>query len=210
MTIKVLIADVNLLFMEILAKRFSETTDIKIVAQAKDGLDVLEKVRLSKPDIVLMEIGMPHLNGIETSLALNKEFPGIKTIALTNHTERFHVKDMLKAYAWGYLLKNCTYDQLVDAITQVHAGKKYFSTDVEGIIIENYLERESPVTKKLTERESRILKLLAEGKSIREISEMLFVSIKTVGTHKQNVFNKLGFENMAQLIKYALNNGIAS
>ena len=213
MPIKVLIADDNQLFREILARRFTDATDIEIVAQAEDGLEVLEKVRLSKPDIVLMDIGMPRLNGMDTTMALRKKFPDIKTIALTIHDEKAYIKGMLEAGAWGYLLKNCKYDQLVDAIMQVYNGKKYLSTDVAEIIIQDYLEHDSWGTMKLTkltERESEVLKLLAEGRSIREISEALFISIKTVGSHKRNIFDKLEFENMAQLIKFALKNGIVS
>lgn len=210
MTIKVLIADDNRLFREILAIRFRETTDIEIVAMAVDGLDVLEKVRISKPDIVLMDIRMPRMNGIDTTMALSKEFPDIKVIALTTFDEKIYIRGMLEANAQGYMLKDSTYDQLVEAIKQVYAGKKYFSADIEGIILEDYLGRASRETIKLTKRESEILKLLAEGKSIREISEALFVSIKTVGTHKQNIFDKLEFDNMAQLIKFALSNGIVS
>ena len=213
MTIKVLIADDNQLFREILAKLFKDATDIEIVAQAEDGLEVLEKVRLSKPDIVLMDIAMPRLNGMDTTLALLKNFPDIKTIALTTHDEKAYIKGMLEAGAWGYLLKNCKYDQLVDAIVQVYNGKKYISTDVTEIIIQDYLKQDSQGTTKLpklTERESEVLTLLAEGKSIREISEALFISIKTVGSHKENIFEKLEFENMTQLIKFAIKNGIIS
>lgn len=208
MAIKVLIADDNQLFREILAIRFRDTTDIEVIAQAEDGLEVLEKVRISKPNVILMDIRMPRMNGIDTTLALHKECPDIKVIALTTFNEKIYIKGMLEAHACGYLLKDSTFEQLVEAITKVHSGKKYFSTDVEGIIIKDYLGQTSQEATKLTKRESEILKLLAHGKSIREISELLFVSIKTVGTHKQNVFNKLGFDNMTQLIKYALNNGI--
>jgi len=210
MIVKVLIADDNRLFREILAIRFRDTTDIEVIAQASDGMEVLEKVRISKPDVILMDIRMPRLNGIETTLALHKEYPEIKVIALTTFNEKIYIKGMLEAYAWGYLLKDSTYEQLVEAIKQVHSGKKYFSSDIEGIIIEDYLGRSPKESVKLTKRESEILKLLADGKTIRDISESLFVSIKTVGTHKLNIFDKLGFDNMTQLIKYALNNGIVS
>jgi len=210
MTIKVLIADDNQLFGELLAKRFAETSDIEVVAQADTSSEVLQKTKLSKPDIILMDIGMPHLNCIDITMALRKNFPDIKIIALTAHNDRINIKGMLEANAWGYLLKSCTYDQLVDAITQVHDGKKYLSSDVKEFLIEDYLEQESKGKMKLTDRESEILKSLAEGKSIREISEMFLISIKTVGTHKQNIFEKMNFENMTQLIKFAIKNGIIS
>lgn len=213
MSIKVLIADDNRLFREILARLFKDSTDIEIVAQAEDGMEVLEKVQLTRPDIVLMDIAMPRLNGMDTTMSLLKKFPDIKTIALTAHDDKAYIKGMFGAGAWGYLLKSCKYDQLVEAITQVFNGKKYISTDVAEIIIKDYLEQDNTGTTKfpkLTERESEVLTLLAEGRSIREISEALFISIKTVGSHKENIFEKLEFENMAQLIKFAVKNGIVS
>jgi len=213
MPIKVLIADDHKLLRELLADFLTNSTDIVVVAQAENGQQVLEKVRLSKPDVVLMDIEMPRMNGIDTTQALLKEFPEIKTIALSMHDEKAYIKSMFEAGAWGYLLKNCAYDQLVGAINQVYNGKKYLDTDVSAVIIQDYLEHFSWGTVKnpeLTERESEVLQLLAEGKTIREISEALFISIKTVGTHKQNIFDKLGFENIAQLIKFALKRGIVS
>lgn len=210
MPIKVLIADDHQLFREGLTNLLADAADIEVIAQAENGQEVLEKVRFSKPDIVLMDIGMPLLNGIDTTIALRKEFPDIKTIALSMHDEKTYVKGMFEAGAWGYLLKNCAYDQLVDAIIQVYNGEKYLDTHATKVIIQDYLKNDSWGMTKLTERESEVMKLLAEGRSIREISETLFISIKTVGSHKQNIFDKLEFENMAQLIKFALKNGIVS
>lgn len=210
MPIKVLIADDHQLFREGLTNLLADAADIEVIAQAENGQEVLEKVRFSKPDIVLMDIGMPLLNGIDTTMALCKEFPDIKTIALSMHDEKTYIKGMLEAGAWGYLLKNCAYDQLVNAIIQVYNGEKYLDTNATRVIIQDYLKNDSWGMMKLTERESEVLKLLAEGRSIREISEALFISIKTVGSHKQNIFDKLEFENMAQLIKFALKNGIVS
>jgi len=213
MSIKVLIADDHKLLRELLADFLNGSTDIDVVAQAGNGHEVLEKVRISRPDVILMDIEMPHMNGIDTTAALIKEFPDIKTIALSMHDEKPYIKSMFEAGAWGYLLKNCAYEQLGGAIRQVYNGKKYLDTDVAGVIIQEYLEHFSwgPLKpSELTERESEVLKLLAEGKSIREISEGLFISCKTVGTHKQNIFEKLEFENMVQLIKFALKNGIVS
>lgn len=213
MSIKVLIADDNQLFREILARLFTDSTNIEIVAQAEDGVDVLAKVVQSKPDIVLMDIAMPCLNGIDTTQELTRKYPDIKTIALTSYSDKAYIKGMFEAGAWGYLLKNCSYDQLVEAIIQVSNGKKYMSSEVTDIIVQDYLGLDAKGTVKLprlTDRETEVLRHLAEGKSVREISETLFISIKTVGTHKQNIFDKMGFENMTQLIKFALKNGIVS
>lgn len=210
MKINILLADDNQLFREIMAERFKETDDIEVIAEAEDGQEIFEKVRIFNPEIILMDIGIPCMKGIETTKSLYREFPDIKVIALTTRKEKSYIKGMLEANAWGYLLKSSSYEQLVDSIRQIHSGRKCLSTSVEKIIIDDYLGRNSKGSESLTNRESEILKSLAEGKSIREISEKLFISIKTVGTHKQNIFDKLQFENMAQLIKYALKNGIVS
>ena len=213
MPIKVLIADDHKLLRELLADFLNDSSDIDVVAQAGNGLEVLEKVKSSKPDVVLMDIEMPNLNGIDTTAALHKEFPDIKTIALSMHDEQPYIRSMFEAGAWGYLLKNCAYDQLGSAINQVYNGRKYLDNDVSGSIIEDYLEHFSWGTKKqteLTDRESEVLKLLAEGSSVREISDTLFISVKTVGSHKQNIFDKLEFGNMAHLFKFAFKNGIVS
>lgn len=210
MKIKILIADENKLFTELLAKRLEENTEIEIIAQAEDGPEILEKAKILTPDILLMDIGIPRLNCIETSMILRKELPNTKIIALTTHKEKIYIRSMLEVKAWGYLLKDCNFDQLVEAVYQVFEGNKYFCNDVKDIIFEDYLEHDSNKKLKLTERELEILKLLAEGKSTREISEKSFISVKTVGTHKQNIFEKLEFKNMAELIKFGLKNGIVT
>lgn len=210
MIIKILIADDNRLFRDILAIRFREISDIEVVAKAADGLEVLEKVGSVQPDIVLMDIRMPGMNGIETTQVLSKDHPEIKVIALTTFNETVYIKGMIEAKARGYILKDSTFEQLVEAIRQVYAGKKFFSPDIEGIILEDYLMRNTEKPKKLTERESKVLKLLAEGRSTKEISKELFISIKTVGTHKQNIYGKLCIDNMAQLMNFAIKNGVVS
>ncbi len=211
MPIKVIIADDHKLFREGLSNLLTDANNIEIISQAENGRQVLDQVRFNVPDIILMDIGMPILNGIDTTIALRSDYPDIKVIALSMHADKTYVKGMIEAGAWGYLMKNCTYDQLVDAINQVYTGKKYLGADAAEVIIQDYLDQETRGINKpadLTERESEILKLLAEGQSIREIADKLFISIKTVGTHKQNIFDKLGFENTAHLVKYALKNGI--
>jgi DNA-binding NarL/FixJ family response regulator len=213
MSIKVLIADDNKLLRVLLTDFINKMSDIEVSAQACDGFEVLEKVRSSNPDVILMDIEMPNLNGIDATAALHKEFPDIKTIALSIHDEQSFIRRMFEAGASGYLLKNCAYDHLEVAINQVYIGNKYLDNDVSGTIIQDYLEHLSSGTKKqieLTERENEVLKLLAEGSSVREISDTLFISVKTVGSHKQSIFDKLEFENMAHLYKFAFKNGIIS
>ena len=213
MSIKILIADDHQLFREGLVNLLSDSSEIEIIAQAEDGKETIEKARKLNPDIVIMDIGMPVINGIEATGILQKELPDIKVIALTMHSDKHYVKGMLEAGACGYLFKNCTYDQLIEAINTVYAGKKYLSDIITEVIIQDYMGKEENIPNDdpdLTERESEILKLFAEGKQTREISELLFVSVKTVGTHKQHILEKLNLKTITDLIKYALKKGIIS
>jgi len=211
MKIKLLLADENKLFRTLLTERFLTTLDIEVVAEAGKFKEILEKASLINPDIVLTEIDSPNLNGIEITKSLQKKMPTVKVVALTNSFEKGIIKCMLEAKAWGYLMKNESFEQIRDNLRKIHSGKKILSPDVQNLLIDEFID--SKGTKNvnpLTKRESEILKLLAEGKSIREISETFFISIKTTGTHKQNIFEKMGFSNLTQLVRYALKDGIIS
>ena len=208
MAIKLIIADDHQLFREGLVKLLSNSDDIEIIAQAENGKDVIQKAKELKPDIVLMDIGMPEINGIEACRIIRDENPKIYVLALSMHEEKEYIKDILDAGASGYILKNSTYDQLTQAIRSVHKGNKYLSEKVTEIIIQDYLNDTNDEIEKLSKREFEILKLFAEGKSSREIAEGLFISIKTVGTHKQHILKKLDLKTNADMVKYALKSGI--
>ncbi|MCX6256694.1 MAG: response regulator transcription factor [Bacteroidia bacterium] len=213
MPIKVIIVDDHRLFREGLVNLLLDSNDIEIVAEAENGHDAITKSKEFKPDVVIMDIGMPVLNGVEATKLLLKELPDIKIIALSMHSDRQYIKGMLEAGASGYLFKNCTYNQLIEAVNSVNSGKIYLENEITEGLIHDYLHKEESIhdnTPNLTERELEILKLIAEGKSTREIGEILFISIKTVGTHKQNILVKLGLNTNTDLIKYALKKGIAS
>ena len=213
MSIKVIVADDHQLFREGLVNMLSDSSEIEIVAQAENGKDAIAKANKFYPDVVLMDIGMPVMNGVEATAHLMKHYPDIKIIALSMHADKHYIKGMLEAGAFGYLFKNCSYHQLIEAINTVYSGKKYLSDEITEVLIHDYLgkEKKAPeVDTKLTKRESEILKLLAEGKAIREISELLFVSIKTVGTHKQHILEKLNLKTTTDLVKYSLKKGIIS
>ena len=210
MGIKVLIADDHQLFREGMVNLLSNVEAIEVIGQAKDGKETIERARQLQPDVILIDIGMPLMNGIDATRILKKEYPSIKVIAVSMHSDRQFVKGILEAGADGYLLKNCTYRQLIDAIHSVVSGKKYLSDEITGMIIQGYLEPsdyDEEGNEELSEREIEILKLYAEGKSTREISEKLFISVKTVGTHKQHIFDKLNLNSNADLVKYALKRG---
>lgn len=211
MKIKVLIADDHQLFREGLVNLLFAAPDIEVIAQAKDGKEAVEKARHFKPDVVLIDIGMPIMNGIEATGVLKKELPDVKIVAVSMHSDRQYVKGILEAGADGYLLKNCTYRQLTDAIKSVFEGKKYLSEDITELVITGYLDpskTESDSYSELSEREKEIFLLFAEGKSTREISEKLFISVKTVGTHKQHILDKLKLKNNADMVKYAIKKGL--
>lgn len=211
MAIKVLIADDHQLFREGLVNLISSAPDIEVIGEAKDGKEATEKTKELKPDVVLIDIGMPEMNGIEATRILKKQQSEVKVIAVSMHSDRQFVKGILEAGADGYLLKNCTYRQLINAIKSVVEGKKYLSDDITEMVIQGYLDPAEEVNDNqsdLSERELEILKLYAEGKSTREISEKLFISVKTVGTHKQHIFEKLGMKSNADMVKYAIKEGL--
>lgn len=211
MATKVLIADDHQLFREGLVNLISSAPDIEVIAEAKDGKEATEKSQKLKPDVVLIDIGMPVMNGIEATRIIKKENPKIKIIAVSMHSDRQFVKGILEAGADGYLLKNCTYRQLIEAVQSVISGKKYLSDDITEMVIQGYLDPEdenSEGQKDLSDRELEVLKLYAEGKSTREIGEKLFISVKTVGTHKQHIFEKLDINSNADMIKYAIKEGL--
>lgn len=211
MKIKVLIADDHQLFREGIVNLLFAAPDIEVIAQAKDGKEAIEKTKFHKPDVLLIDIGMPVMNGIDATQILKKEKPEVKIIAVSMHSDKQYVKGILKAGADGYLLKNSTYQQLTDAIRAVYNGKKTISDDITDLLIDGYLDSsgtESDVFSKLSERELEVLKLYAEGKTTREISEKLFISVKTVGTHKQNILGKLELKSNADMVKIALKNGL--
>jgi DNA-binding NarL/FixJ family response regulator len=213
MSIKILIADDHKLFREGLITLLTESSEIEIIGQAENGKQAIEKAKKLNPDILIIDIGMPVISGIEATSILKSEMPGLKIIALTMHSEKHFVKGMLEAGAYGYLFKNCAYDELMRAIKTVYSGKKYLSDEITELVIHDYIAKpqdageEEPV---LSEREMEILKLFAEGKSSREISETLFISVKTVGTHKQHILNKLEISSTADMVKYAIKKGIIS
>lgn len=213
MPIKVLVVDDHQLFRLGLVNMLSESPNIEVVAEATNGSDAIEKVATYHPDIVLMDIGMPGQNGIEVTTYLQQNFSESRIIALSMHTDKHYIKAMLEAGASGYLFKNCTFNQLLEGITTVHEGKKYLDGEATEVLIHSYLGHEDSPNEivhdvKLSERESEVLKLIAEGKTTREVSEKLFISVKTVGTHKQNILEKLELGSTADLIKYALKKGI--
>lgn len=211
MTIRILITDDHQLFREGIANLLSASPQIEIVGQAENGQQAIEKAKQLKPDIVIMDLSLPVVNGVDATRILHKEVPATKVLVLSMHADKNYIKEALEAGASGYLFKDCTYDQLIEAINTVYQGKKYLSNKITEVLIHDYLNRDEVTPDNdqgLSERESEILRLIAEGKSTREIADSLFISVKTVGTHKQHVLEKLNLQSTAGLIKYAIKKGI--
>lgn len=211
MTIKIVVADDHQLFREGLVNLLESDDRIQVIGQAENGEIAIKKALELKPDILLTDIAMPNMNGMEATRNLKKQLPELKIIAVSMHSDRQFVKGMLTAGTDAYLLKNCTHQQLLDAVHSVYNGKKYLSEDITEMVISGYLDGSGTNDDKynqLSEREKEIFLLLAEGVSTREIGDKLFISVKTVGTHKQNILEKLELKNNSDIVKYALKKGL--
>jgi len=211
MAIRILITDDHQLFREGIANLLAASPQIEIVGQAEDGQEAIEKARKLKPDIVMMDLSLPVINGVDATRILHNELPETKILVLSMHADKNYIKEALEAGAFGYLFKDCTYDQLIEAINTVYHGKNYLSDKITEVLIQDYLNKEEADPDNdqgLSERESEILKRIAEGKPTREIADLLFISVKTVGTHKQHILEKLNLKSTAGLIKYAIKKGI--
>lgn len=211
MKIKVLVTDDHQLFREGLVNLLFSAPDIEVIGQAIDGADAITKVNHLQPDVLLIDIAMPNMNGIDATRELRKKMPELKIVAVSMHSDKQYVKGILEAGADGYLLKNCTYRQLTDAIKSVYAGKKYLSEDITEMVINGYLDSSNSELDEyniLSEREKEIFLLYAEGQTTRDIGEQLFISVKTVGTHKGHILEKLGLKNNSDIIKYAIKKGL--
>ena len=212
MTIKILLADDHKIVFDSLKSLLDRQPDMQVVGGAENGRVAVAQVHELRPDIVIMDVTMPKLNGIEATRQITSQYPEIKVVALSMHADKQFVTGILSAGASGYLTKNCSFDELVKAVRLVAANKKYLCPDVTGIVIEESLSggsgTGSTATDHLTAREREILQLLAEGKTIKQIAEQLFLSIKTIYTHRDQIMKKLHVENMAELTKLALRDGL--
>jgi two-component system, NarL family, response regulator NreC len=211
MPIKIIFADDNKLIRELLANYVVDMKDIQVLAQAENGKEAIDLAYNLHPDVVVMDIDMPVMDGVQATSRLRDELPEVKVIALTMHSKTQVIRKMLEAGAMGYLSKNCTSDELVKAINIVNSGGKYLSEEITDIVIKDYLSKDEETPSKsedLSEREVEILKLIVDGVPVSSIADKLFVSVKTVNTHRQNILEKLELKSTADLVKYALKKGI--
>jgi DNA-binding NarL/FixJ family response regulator len=214
MAIRVLIADDHKIVRDGLRTLLEGEREIKVVGEAADGWSAVKMASRLTPDIVIMDIGMPDLNGIEATREIIGRVSKVKVIALSMHSDKRFVVGMLKAGAVGYLLKDCAFDELNLAIQTILAGQVYLSPQITGIVVDDYLhvtsDQDTSVLSKLSSRERQVLQLLAEGKSTKEIAFDLSLSIKTIETHRQHIMNKLDLYSVAELTKVAVREGLTS
>lgn len=214
MSISVIIADDHKIVRDGLRTLLETQPDIAVVAEAEDGRSAVQQVSSFSPDVVIMDIAMPDLNGIEATRQIVQNRPGVKVIALSMHSDKRFVGEMLKAGASGYLLKDCAFEELVTAIHAVKQNKVYLSPWITGLVVDNYVcspARESQsVFTRLSDREREVLQLLAEGKGTKDVAHLLNVSIKTVETHRANIMTKLNLHTVAELTKYAIREGLTT
>ena len=211
MSTKVILADDHQLIREGLCSLLETELDVQVVAQASDGDTVVRLAGEFLPDIIIMDIGMPGLDGIEATRQITNQFSSIKIIALSMYTNKLFVMDMFEAGASGYLLKECASTELATAITSVLENNIYINPKIAGIVLDNHLKYpliEQNSTVVLTEKECEILRLLANGKSTKQIAIQFEKSVQTIDTHRRQIMDKLGFDNLAQLIKYAIREGL--
>jgi len=214
MHIRVLLADDHKIMREGLRSLLAKEEEIEVVSEAENGRQTLELVRQVKPDVVVMDISMPDLNGIEATQRIVSHEPAPKVLALSMHSDKRFVTQMLLAGASGYLLKDCALEELAFAIRTVAAHKIYLSPAIAGVVTEELVHpmtsTDSGVCSPLTFREREVLQLLAEGHGTKEIAGMIDVSVKTVEAHRQNVMAKLNLHSVAELTKYAVREGLTS
>ena len=214
MSVRILLADDHAIVRQGLRSLLEKEPDMEVVGEAEDGRVALNLVRELVPDIVIMDITMPNLNGVDATHEIVSELPKVKVIALSIHSHKRFVADMLKAGASGYILKECLFDEFVQAIRTVAGGGTYLSPRITGVVVEDYVERlsVSPESQldKLTVREHEVLQLLAEGKSTKQIALEMHVSTKAVEANRRKIMEKLHAHSIAELTKIAILEGLTS
>ena len=189
-------------------------SSMEVIAEAENGIQTLEIARREKPDVIIMDIAMPDINGIETTRQLKSEMTDIKIVALSMHSDRRFVTEILKAGASAYVLKQSAFEDLEKAIKTVMMNRTFLSADILETVVGDYVSQlsksEYEAYRQLSNRERQVLQLIAEGNSTKEIAYKLHVSVKTIESHRQNIMTKLSIHNLAGLTKFAVREGLTS
>lgn len=214
MTTKVLLADDHKMVRDGLRALIKEQPDIEVIGEAGTGSETIEHARKLNPHIIVMDIAMPDMNGIEAARKIRDLSPHIKIITLSVHHDKRYVAEMLSAGAMGFLLKDCAFEELITAIHEVMANRAYLSPAIAGEVVQDYVAHlkpnERPVFVTLTAREREVLQRIAEGQSTKEIASALDVSPKTIETFRHQIMDKLKMYTVAELTKYAIREGLTS
>lgn len=214
MKIKILLVDDHKILRDGICSIVKGYPDMEVIGEAADGITALRLVEELLPDIVIMDISMPDLSGIDATRKIIADHPDIKVIALSMHHDKQFVSEIFKAGASGYLLKDCAFDELEHAIRIVMDGKTYINPQIASLVIESLVTQPKTSSQKafslLTDREREVLQLISEGQSTKEIASKLSVSAKTIESHRRQVMGKLNIRNVAELTKYAIREGLTS
>lgn len=214
MKIRVLLVDDHRIMREGLRALLAGVPDINVVGEAPDGRTALNLVRTLSPDVVVMDVGMPELNGVEATRQILAANTRVKVIALSTYADKRYVHHMLEAGACGYVLKIAAHDELLRAVRAASLGKTYLSPEIAGPVVERSTHAhpggEVSAYTTLSAREREVLQLVAEGKTSGETAKQMHISVKTVETHRRNIIHKLGLHGTAELTKYAVREGLTS
>jgi len=214
MNIKILIADDHKILREGLRTLIEKHPGMEVIDEVENGRKAVQLVRELLPDVIIMDIAMPNLNGIEATRQIVAKTPSVKVVALSMHADKRFVVEMLKAGACGYLLKDCAFEELANAICAVSANRIYLSPKIADIMIKDYVRLfpkiKLSVFSILTSRQREVLQLLSEGKTTGQIAQNLQVSVKTIETYRQQIMDKLDIHSIAELTKYAIREGLTS
>ena len=214
MSTRILLADDHKIVREGLRALIEKQPGMEVVAEAENGRTAVELVKKLLPDVVIMDVAMPDLNAIEATRQILTQTPEAKVIALSMHSDRRFVVEMLRAGASGYLLKDCAFEELIHAIRAVVINRTYLSPKIADIVIKDFVrlfpKTEFSVFSVLTPRQRQVLQLLSEGKTTKEIATHLQVSVKTIETYRQQIMDKLDIHSIAELTKYAIREGLTT
>jgi len=215
MSIRILIADNHGILRQGIQALIYKHSDMEVVGQADNGLEAVELTRQLQPDVALMDVTMPVLNGIEATRQIKSELPEVKVLALSVHAKREFIIDMVKAGASGYMLKECVLDDLIRAINTVFAGQSYLSPQIASIVLEGITDESifstgDRLSKTLTSRERQVLGLLAEGMSAKQVASQLDLNVKTIEANRRQIMEKANVNNLVDLTKYAIRRGLAT
>jgi len=214
MAIKVILADDHNILRAGLKSLLETASNIEVVGEADNGRDTVALVRQLEPDIVVMDVAMPDMNGVDATRKIAQLAPGVRVLALSGHSDGVYVKGMLEAGAKGYLLKDAATTELITALNTIAKGRVYVSPSVTDTLVGDYLQRLKgeigPDSEALSLREREVLQLVAEGKSSAQIAISLHLSERTIETHRKRIMDKLGMRSIAELTKYAIREGLTS